>query len=203
MDFVDWLNKELNERGWSNSELAKRSGMAPSTISMIISRQSKPGWDFCAGLAKALGESPDKLFRLAGLLPPLPDPAKTEPDQAAMIREIYQVLKQSLSHMLIDTRANYQVGEVPPAPAVPDSEHIMELFQALDQARKQQVYAFTRWLLKEQLDPANSSGQRKKSARQKAIEDINLYLAVNKATPAELERLIIDLIGINELSTGE
>ena len=73
-DFVTWLNEELNRRGWSSSELHRRSGMATSTISMVLGGQNKPGWDFCNAVAQALGESPEKVFRLAGLLPPLPAP---------------------------------------------------------------------------------------------------------------------------------
>lgn len=71
-DFLTWLNDELRDRGWSNSELHRRSGMATSTISMILGGQKKPGWDFCAAVAQALGEPPDKLFRMAGLLPSIP-----------------------------------------------------------------------------------------------------------------------------------
>lgn len=71
-NFVDWLTDELKARGWSNSELARRSGMAQSTISMIISRHSNPGWDFCAKIASAFSLPADQVFRRAGLLPPLP-----------------------------------------------------------------------------------------------------------------------------------
>jgi len=88
-DFVTWLTTEMNTRGWSNSELARRSGMAHSTISMIISGQKKPGWDFCAGIAGAFGEAPDKVFRLAGLLPPLP-----ASEDAPTLREIMELAKR-------------------------------------------------------------------------------------------------------------
>lgn len=71
-DFVTWLNDEMNRRGWTNSELHRRSGMANSTISMILGGQKNPGWDFCAAIAKALDRPAEQVFRLAGLLPPLP-----------------------------------------------------------------------------------------------------------------------------------
>lgn len=80
MEFVDWLNAELEARGWSNSELARRAGVVPSTVSMVISGHSKPGVDFCLGVARALNEPPEKVFRLAGLLPSKPsgDPGLEE-----------------------------------------------------------------------------------------------------------------------------
>ena len=86
-DFVTWLNGELNKRGWSNSELHRRSGMANSTISMILGGQKKPGWDFCAAIAKALGEPPEKVFRLAGLLPSIPA------GDASTVKEINELLR--------------------------------------------------------------------------------------------------------------
>jgi transcriptional regulator with XRE-family HTH domain len=87
-DFVSWLNDEMNKRGWSNSELHRRSGMATSTISMILGGQNKPGWDFCLAIANALGEPPEKVFRLANLLPPLP---ASEDEQ--IIKEVMDIVK--------------------------------------------------------------------------------------------------------------
>jgi transcriptional regulator with XRE-family HTH domain len=75
-DFVAWLNKELKDRGWSNSELARRAGVVPSTVSMVLSGKNEPTWEFCAATAAALDEPPEKVFRLVGLLPPLPGPER-------------------------------------------------------------------------------------------------------------------------------
>jgi transcriptional regulator with XRE-family HTH domain len=87
-EFINWLTEEVNQRGWSNSELSRRSGMATSTISMIFSEQSKPGWDFCLAIATAFGEPPEKVFRLAGLLPSLPG---SEDEQS--LKEILDIAK--------------------------------------------------------------------------------------------------------------
>lgn len=90
-EFVDWLTSELNRRGWSNSELRRRTdnAVANSTISMVLSGQSNPGWDFCAAVAEAFGEPPEKIFRLAGLLPPLP-----ASEDAPTLREIMELAKR-------------------------------------------------------------------------------------------------------------
>ena len=73
-DFVNWLLDEMNSRGWTNSELARRAGVVQSTISLTISGKSKPGPDLCSGIARALHIPPEIVFRHAGLLPPLPSP---------------------------------------------------------------------------------------------------------------------------------
>lgn len=71
-DFVDWLIAEMNARGWNNSELARRAGVVPSTISMVVSRQKRPGLDLCVGIASALHIPPEDVLRSAGLIPPMP-----------------------------------------------------------------------------------------------------------------------------------
>lgn len=55
--------------------------MAQATISNVISGNRAPGPDLCRAIAHALGEPEEKVFRLAGLLSPLPasdDPILTE-----------------------------------------------------------------------------------------------------------------------------
>lgn len=71
-DFITWLNNELDKLGWNYSELARRSGLTTSGVSVFVTRQRNPTWHFCAKIARALDFSEDFVFRKAGLLPPLP-----------------------------------------------------------------------------------------------------------------------------------
>jgi transcriptional regulator with XRE-family HTH domain len=64
-----WIVDETERRNWSNNELAKRAGLSPSYVSMVLSGQRSVTFDFCAGIAKAFGERPEVIFRKAGLLP--------------------------------------------------------------------------------------------------------------------------------------
>jgi transcriptional regulator with XRE-family HTH domain len=73
-DFVTWLTDEMNARGWTNSELARRAGVRQSTVSMVISGHNKPGDDLCLGIARAFHVPAEEVFRRAGILPPLPAP---------------------------------------------------------------------------------------------------------------------------------
>lgn len=70
-----WVNSELDKRGWSKRELARRAGLSHATVSKVMSGQNKITFDFCAAIARAFNEPPEMVFRLAGLLPPLPDSA--------------------------------------------------------------------------------------------------------------------------------
>lgn len=68
-DFVEWINEQNKKRGWTNNELARQSGLASSTVSMALSSQTKPGLAFCVGVARAYGVPPEKVLRIAKLLP--------------------------------------------------------------------------------------------------------------------------------------
>ena len=66
--FIDWLDKMLRERGWTDYQLAKRAGISHSVISKARSG-SLPKWDACEKIAGAFGVPPVMAFRKAGLLP--------------------------------------------------------------------------------------------------------------------------------------
>jgi transcriptional regulator with XRE-family HTH domain len=68
-DFVEWLNAELESRGWSRSEAARRGGISESMFSKVIGGHTRPGIEFCRGLARAFAIPLDEVFRRAGLLP--------------------------------------------------------------------------------------------------------------------------------------
>lgn len=69
IDFSVWLQSELDERGWSQSDLARESGSKPASISRLLQGTRNPGPDVCQAIAKAFGYPPDVVYRAAGLLP--------------------------------------------------------------------------------------------------------------------------------------
>jgi transcriptional regulator with XRE-family HTH domain len=73
-EFFSWMNSELEDRGWSYNELARRAGFSSGTVSMVMTGKNQVSWEFCAGVADAFGMPPEDVFRKAGLLRPTPDP---------------------------------------------------------------------------------------------------------------------------------
>jgi transcriptional regulator with XRE-family HTH domain len=82
-DFVTWIQQEMNERGWSQSELARRGGFTPTAINKILSRERMPGVDFCKGVARAFGMRDVDVMRIAGIANSLP-----ADDQPPGVREL-------------------------------------------------------------------------------------------------------------------
>jgi transcriptional regulator with XRE-family HTH domain len=68
-EFQGWLQEQLDLHNWTASDLAERAGVGPSTITRILTGERKAGPDVCTKIAQALSEDPDKVFRLAGILP--------------------------------------------------------------------------------------------------------------------------------------
>lgn len=67
-----WVLEELDKRGWKPADLAHRAGLSTGSLSNILNGNRKAGPDVCRAIADALGEPEEKVFRLAGLLSPLP-----------------------------------------------------------------------------------------------------------------------------------
>lgn len=64
-----WLSEELERRKWSQGDLSRQAGLSRPFISRVISGDLSPSVNFCHKIAAALGEAPEKVLRLAGILP--------------------------------------------------------------------------------------------------------------------------------------
>lgn len=71
-DLKAWISQEVEQRGWSYRELARRAGVSHTLISRTLSGDMAPSADFCIKVANTINESPEKLLRLAGILPTSP-----------------------------------------------------------------------------------------------------------------------------------
>ena len=70
--FKPWLLQELKSRSWRRVDFAHRAGLSLASLSDVLNGIYRPGPEMCKAIAQALGTPPEKVFRLAGLLPPLP-----------------------------------------------------------------------------------------------------------------------------------
>ena|SRR3990167_1019554 len=66
MNFSAWLQAEMDRRGYTQAELARRSGLSGATVSLILSGERAPGARTCKALAHALGLPDITVLRAAG-----------------------------------------------------------------------------------------------------------------------------------------
>jgi transcriptional regulator with XRE-family HTH domain len=71
--FNDWLNKEMNKRGWSQSDLARSSELNRAVINKLLNGQTLPRPATLEAIARALKAPVEQVYRMAGLLPEIPE----------------------------------------------------------------------------------------------------------------------------------
>ena len=70
LDFADWLQDQLNQRGWTQARLAAESHVSAGAISKTLKRRSaRPEPETLRDIAKALQMAPETLFRMMNWLP--------------------------------------------------------------------------------------------------------------------------------------
>lgn len=70
------------------SELARRAGLAPTTVIDVVNGKANPGTRFCSGVARALKVPADHVLRMAGHLP-----------DSSIDSEIYSVLVDEIRYL--------------------------------------------------------------------------------------------------------
>src|SRR5574343_468585 len=81
----DWILRQLEDRGWTQAELARRAKIADATLSRIIAGTRDAGPESALAIAHALGEYPEKVYRLAGEGAGAEDEAQRARDDALVL----------------------------------------------------------------------------------------------------------------------
>lgn len=68
--FSEWLSQKMNLENITQADLARMAGLSTGAISNLINQVRSPSPEALRKIAKALNVSPDRIFRIAGLLPP-------------------------------------------------------------------------------------------------------------------------------------
>ena len=72
IELADYLQRELDQRGWSQAELADKAKLDPGIISRALNRGRMPSVESLVAIANALGVRPERVMIGAGIFPPDP-----------------------------------------------------------------------------------------------------------------------------------
>ncbi len=87
--FHNWLKSQLDRRGWSQTVLSERSGIAQSTISTWLSDQGKkPNVKGYVAIAQALDTSLERVLAVAGEVESPPPEVADETEMVGILREL-------------------------------------------------------------------------------------------------------------------
>jgi transcriptional regulator with XRE-family HTH domain len=195
-------------------------GMSQTAVSTVLSGERKPGWDFCAEIAKVFGEPPERIFRLTGLLPPQPSQGQNEDQLLATYRQLPIQQQDFIISMLrglqgpsngpvtvIRERGEHYTVLIDEGAVVPTDEDIMDALTLLDEPERIFVYDYIQWRLSEQRNRRDSSGRRLPKRRTKeerrlewsnTIQHIDYYLTFHEVSQVERDRFIADLRRLGE-----
>lgn len=109
-ELAAWLMARCEELNLSWAEASRRAGVSPNAISEIVNG-TPAGVKRLSALAEYFGASPERVFRMAGLLP---DRATTDAQRAELRRKVEHIAELDAIPDLQDRRAILQelVGDV-------------------------------------------------------------------------------------------
>jgi transcriptional regulator with XRE-family HTH domain len=84
--FSEWLQSELDKRGWSQSDCARSANLNRAVINKLLNAKSQPQPSTLAAIARAFKIPIETAYRAAGLLPP-------NHDQDDSIQELIHIFK--------------------------------------------------------------------------------------------------------------
>lgn len=117
-EFPDWLLSELDERNWSQAELARRARVSRTAISNVINQQRQPGAELCNAIASAFGYPPSVVFRAAWILPQQTDVDEETVQMMHLFEQLTEEDQEAvmgLAQFLLNRRSSPAKGRTRPA----------------------------------------------------------------------------------------
>jgi transcriptional regulator with XRE-family HTH domain len=99
--FSEWLQSELNRRGWSQSDCARSANLNRAVINKLLNGKSKPQPTTLAAIARAFKIPTETAYRAAGLLPPNSDGDDTIMELVYIFKSIHSPQRKATAIMLL------------------------------------------------------------------------------------------------------
>lgn len=93
-EFSDWLQRQLDRKGWSQAEFSRRANVDTGSISRWLAGTTRPDTRRCRLIAEALGVPLDEVYALAGHPSGYEPPARIEADPVALMREAIAIVEE-------------------------------------------------------------------------------------------------------------
>lgn len=94
--FSTWLLHELNRRGWSQADLARKAYMTTSTVSNLLNGRRQVGLGTANSPAKAFRVPVPEILSVAGLIPKIPESTAEEEQLLYLFRQMTEDQRRDL-----------------------------------------------------------------------------------------------------------
>jgi transcriptional regulator with XRE-family HTH domain len=99
--FSEWLQLELDRRGWSQSDCARSANLNRAVINKLLNGKSRPQPSTLAAIARAFKIPVEIVYRAAGLLPSNTDHDDSTQELMHIVKSIQSPQRKATALMLL------------------------------------------------------------------------------------------------------
>ena len=99
--FAEWLQAEMDKRGWSQSDCARAANLNRAVINKLLNGKSKPQPFTLVAISRAFKIPVETTYRAAGLLPPSVDGDDTTEELIHIFKSIQSPQRRTTAIMLL------------------------------------------------------------------------------------------------------
>jgi transcriptional regulator with XRE-family HTH domain len=99
--FSEWLQNEINKRGWSQSDLARAADLNRAVINKLLNGKSHPQPATLEAISRALKLPIETTYRAAGLLPANSDHDDTLEEAIYVLKNIHSAQRRATAVALL------------------------------------------------------------------------------------------------------
>jgi transcriptional regulator with XRE-family HTH domain len=99
--FAEWLQSEIDKRGWSQSDCARACELNRAVINKLLNGKSSPQPVTLIAIARGFKIPPETAYRAAGLLPPNTDSDETTRELIHIFQSLQSPQRRATAIMLL------------------------------------------------------------------------------------------------------
>jgi transcriptional regulator with XRE-family HTH domain len=99
--FAEWLQSEMNRRGWSQSDCARACDLNRAVINKLLNGKCKPQPTTLIAIARGFKIPVETAYRAAGLLPPSSDSDETTQELLYIFHSLQSPQRKATALMLL------------------------------------------------------------------------------------------------------
>jgi transcriptional regulator with XRE-family HTH domain len=99
--FAEWLQSEIDKRGWSQSDCARACDLNRAVINKLLNGKCKPQPATLIAIARGFKIPVETAYRAAGLLPAIPDGEDTTQELLHIFKSLQSPQRKATAIMLL------------------------------------------------------------------------------------------------------
>jgi len=99
--FIEWLQTEMDKRGWSQSDCARACDLNRAVINKLLNGKCKPQPATLMAIARGFKIPLETVYRAAGLLPPSSDGDETTLEVIHIFQSLQSPQRKATALMLL------------------------------------------------------------------------------------------------------